>query len=268
MFISRGPQRPYDAGLARIAAIMAAAASFLALVTAGHAAERIGDTAVIHNIVEQVAATPAPIKVGDDVFANENVRTGAESAAKFVFSDQTNLALGPTSTVKLDRFVYKGNNVNYVKAAVNFTAGAFRFTTGASEKGAYELKTNTATIGVRGTVFDVLVENGESTVSLVEGAVAVCPRKNFDGDPRKLSKAALKEFHCIELTKAGQTTVVTARRAAFKATAFSFASAAGCGDGLCTQTTTTAAASTPAATSIANATPASGDNGVLCYWKP
>ena len=58
-------------------------------------------------------------------------------AAKFVFSDQTNLALGPTSTVKLDRFVYKGET-SYAKAAVNFAAGAFRFTTGASEKGAYQ----------------------------------------------------------------------------------------------------------------------------------
>ena len=245
-------------GSHRVVALACLAAGLASLTPAG-AAQRIGDTAVVRNTVEQVSTTPAAIKVGDDVFANENVRTGADSAAKFVFSDQTNLALGPTSQVKLDRFVYKGDT-NYVKAAVNFAAGAFRFTTGVSEKGAYELKTNTATIGVRGTVFDVLVAGGESTVTLVEGAVAVCPRKNFDGDPRKLSKTQLKAFHCIELTKAGQTTVVTARRASFKATAFSFASAAGCEDGLCTATTTTAAATPVNPSQI-------GGGDIMCYMK-
>ena len=239
----------------RPAGVMIGLLASLAVSGAASAVERIGGTAVARNVVEQVAAAPAAIKVGDDVFANEAVRTGAESAAKFVFSDQTNLALGPTSTVKLDRFVYKGDT-SYVKAAVNFAAGAFRFTTGVSEKGAYELKTNTATIGVRGTVFDVLVVGGESTITLVEGAIAVCPRQNFDGDPRKLSKAQLKAFHCIELNKAGQTTVVTARRASLKATPFSFASAAGCGDGLCTATTATAAM-----------TPIGGSGDIMCYMK-
>ncbi len=219
------------------------------------AAERIGDTAVARNVVEQLAATPRPIGVGDDVFADERVRTGADSAAKFVFSDQTNLALGPTSTVKLDRFVYQGST-SYLKAAVNFTTGAFRFTTGASEKAAYELKTSTATIGVRGTVFDVLVRPGDTTITLVEGAIAVCPRKNFDGDPRRLSKAQLHAFHCIELTRAGQTTLVSPRRASLKATPFSFASAAGCGDGLCTVTATAAVTPVP-----------DGSGDTMCYMK-
>jgi hypothetical protein len=223
--------------------------------TAGSAAETIGKTAVSRNIVEQVATTPAAIQVGDNVFANENVRTGEASAAKFVFSDETNLALGATSTVKLDRFVYKGQS-SYLKAAVNFTAGAFRFTTGGSEKGAYQLKTTTATIGVRGTVFDVLVAGGETTITLVEGAVDICPRKEFDGNPRKLSKAQRKAFHCVELNQVGQTASVTSRRASLKSIPFSFADAAGCDGGLC-GTTTTAELTQPAG----------GGGGLMCYMK-
>ena len=221
------------------------------------AAERIGQTAISRNVVEQVTTSPAAIQVGDDVFADEAVRTGGDSAAKFVFSDETNLALGSTSTVKLDRFVYKGET-SYLKAAVNFTAGAFRFTTGGSEKGAYQLKTNTATIGVRGTVFDVNVAGGESTITLVEGAIDVCPRKLYDGDPRKLSKAQLKALHCVQLTKAGQTTVVTSRRASLKASPFSFAEATGCGGDLCTATQT-AQQSRPAGMA--------GGGGLMCYMK-
>ncbi len=216
--------------------------------------ERIGNTALVHNTVERLAARVAAIQAGDDVFADENVRTGAESAAKFVFSDETNLALGPTSTVKLDRFVYKGP-VSYTKAAVNFAAGAFRFTTGGSEKRAYELKTSTATIGVRGTVFDVLVEGAATTVSLVEGDVVVCPRKNYDGDPRRLTQAQLAKYHCVELKRPGQTALITPRRASFKAQAFSFASSfcSDAGSGLCGASTTAQVTQT---------------GGIACYAKP
>lgn len=221
------------------------------------AAEKIGRTAVSRNVVEQVATSPNAIQVGDDVFANENVRTGQDSAAKFVFSDDTNLAVGATSSVKLDKFVYN-NDTSYVKAAVNFTAGAFRFTTGGSEKGAYQLKTTTATIGVRGTVFDVKVAGGETTVTLIEGAVAICPRKQYDGDPRKLSKAQLVAFHCVELTKAGDTAVVGARRASLKSAPFNFAAATGCDGGICSATTSA---------ELAGGAPAPASGGTLCYMK-
>ena len=207
------------------------------------AEERIGNTAVARNEVVRVT-TPAStsIQVGDDVFADENVRTGVDSSAKFVFSDQTNLAVGPTSTVRLDKFVYKGDT-SYAKAAMGLAAGAFRFTTGGSDKRAYEIKTSTATIGVRGTVFDVLVNRQDTIVTLVEGAVAVCPRANFDGDPRRLSKPQLKRYHCVELDRPGQSTKVTSRLASAPAgtAPFSFAGSFCASDAsLCSATATAA----------------------------
>ncbi len=224
------------------------------------AQNRIGNTAIAHNEVSQLsAARTSAIQVGDDVFADEQVKTGQESSAKFVFSDQTNLALGPTSTVKLDRFVYKGETT-YAKAAVNFAAGAFRFTTGGSEKGAYQLKTGTATIGVRGTVFDVSVKNGVTNVTLIEGEIAICPRGRYDGDPRKLSKAQLKHFDCQDLTKPGQTARVTSRSASLSGTPVNFAGTVCGGDaGLCS--TTTAAASSVTIGSAA----LDPNNPALCY---
>ena len=221
---------------------------------AARAEDRIGKTEIAKNVVQRVVTTASSaIQPGDDVFANENVRTGVESAAKFVFSDSTNLAIGPTSTVKLDRFVYN-SDVSYAKAAVRFTAGAFRFTTGASEKKAYQLKTDTATIGVRGTIFDVSVSRGVTIVTLVEGEIAVCPRSKFDGDPRTLSKAQLAKFQCQDLTQPGQTAKVTSRSAALSPVPFSFASNfCSDGGGLCSASTSTAAA-TPA-------------GALMCYMK-
>jgi hypothetical protein len=226
------------------------------------AAGKIGSTAVARNEVSQVASKVTPIALGDDVFMNEQVKTGVDSAAKFVFSDQTNLALGPTSTVKLDRFVYKGD-ANYAKAAVNFTAGVFRFTTGGSDKGAYELKTSTATIGVRGTIFELSVSGGVTNLTLIEGEIAVCPRGSYDGDPRKLSKAQLKQHHCQDLTQPNQTARITARNAAASAKPVNFAAsiAGGCGE-VCTTTTSVASLATPAAGPLNPNSPA------LCYVNP
>lgn len=233
----------------------------LVAIGGAQAQNRIGNTAVAHNDVTQLStAKTVAIQVGDDVFADEQVKTGLDSAAKFVFSDQTNLALGPTSTVKLDRFVYKGETT-YAKAAVNFAAGAFRFTTGASEKGAYQLRTTTATIGVRGTVFDVSVKGGVTTVTLIEGEIAVCPRGRYDGDPRKLTKAQLKHYGCEDLTRAGQTARVTSRSASLSSTPVNFAEDVCSGDaGLCTTTTTASASAVPLGSAALDP-----NNPALCY---
>lgn len=243
--------------------ILALVGLVLAGLLPARAENRIGNTAVAKNIVQQIAASKtAPIVLGDDVFMNEQVKTGVESAAKFVFSDQTNLALGPTSTVKLDRFVYKGD-VDYAKAAVNFTAGAFRFTTGGSDKGAYQLKTSTATIGVRGTIFELSVTRGVTDLTLIEGEIVVCPRAKFDGDPRRLSKAQVQRFQCQDLTQPNQTARITARRAALSSTPVNFAANFCAGGGELCSVSTMASASSPVMTGTLDP-----NNPALCYANP
>jgi hypothetical protein len=65
------------------------------------------------------------------------------------FIDSTNLSVGSSSSVRLDKFVYdpkKGSG----RVAIDITKGAFRFVTGAQNKGDYKVKTPTGTIGMRG----------------------------------------------------------------------------------------------------------------------
>jgi ferric-dicitrate binding protein FerR (iron transport regulator) len=190
------------------------------------AEDRIGAATLANNEVLRVD-TGAAIRVEDSVFRNESVRTGQDSAAKFVFVDATNLALGPSSTVKLDRFVFS-DETSYSHAAVNLAKGAFRFSSGSSPKDAYEIKTGNATIGVRGTILDILAQPGRTVVSLVEGQAVVCPRSRFDGDPRKLSAPSLKKLDCGELLHPGDTIVVSSTGTKNAAAPFSFAAAA-CG---------------------------------------
>src|SRR3984957_15522070 len=121
-----------------------------------HAQARVGEAAVVKNEVVRVTGeAPSQINVGDGVLRDEIVRTGLDSAARLVMADSTNLSLGPNATIKLDRTVFNDEHT-YRDIAIRLTAGAFRFVTGNSEKVAYKITTPVATIGVRGTVLDIL----------------------------------------------------------------------------------------------------------------
>jgi hypothetical protein len=116
------------------------------------------------------------IRLLDDIYHNEVIETGDESATEFVFLDETKLALGPNSSLVLDRFVYDpdSDTGSFVLTA---TAGVFRFVSGKLPKNAYEIHTPTATIGIRGTVFSFIViagspEGAAKVVVTVEEGVA------------------------------------------------------------------------------------------------
>src|SRR3984893_7409966 len=135
---------------------------------------RVGEAAVVKNeVVRVMASATSQINVGDGVLRDEIVRTGLDSAARLVMADSTNLSLGPSATVKLDRTVFNDEH-SYRDIAIKLATGAFRFVTGHSEKAAYKITTSVATIGVRGTVLDILSQRGKTTVVLQEGASRVC----------------------------------------------------------------------------------------------
>jgi len=140
--------------------------------TASAAEERIGVAVVVRNLVSQLEPQVTRIAKGDVVVRNEVVRTAADSDARLVFRDDTNLSLGPGSTLRLDRTVFDDPKPGDI--AIKLTSGTFRIITGNSNKEAYEIKTPIATLGVRGTKFDVRVQRRRETVVLVAGTVTVC----------------------------------------------------------------------------------------------
>ena len=87
-----------------------------------------------------VGANSQTLSPGSELHASETVRTGNLGQADLVFIDNTNLTVGPTSEVLLDKFVYDpiGSSGRVVMQA---TRGAFRFVTGKQDHSAYQLKT-------------------------------------------------------------------------------------------------------------------------------
>jgi ferric-dicitrate binding protein FerR (iron transport regulator) len=132
----------------------------------------IGVAAVVRNTVSQLEPHATRIAKGDEVVRNEVVRTAVDSDARLVFRDDTNLALGPNSTLKLDRTVFDDPKPGDI--VIKLASGAFRFVTGNSNKEAYEIKTPIATMGVRGTTLDILVQKRRNTIVLRAGKVTIC----------------------------------------------------------------------------------------------
>jgi hypothetical protein len=140
------------------------------------AQNRIGNAASITNQVEGLShGTARPLVAGSDIHANEIVRTADASVAQLVFLDNTNLSVGPKSSVTLDRFVYDPDR-STGKVVVRATRGVFRFVTGSQRPQNYTITTPIATIGVRGTVFDLLVEANRIVAVLVSGKIRVTTR--------------------------------------------------------------------------------------------
>lgn len=158
-----------------IATVAALAAGFLTALCGPAAAETDIGAAVIaeRQVSGSLNGRVRTVTVGSDVFADEIIRTGRDSAARLVFRDETHLMMTANAVVTLDRFVFNPDRTA-TEAVVRATRGAFRWVSGASPSGAYEIRTPIATIGVRGTVFDLLVEAARVTVVLQAGAVEVC----------------------------------------------------------------------------------------------
>jgi hypothetical protein len=116
--------------------------------TASNAQSAIGQAQAIKPQADgSVAGKLAP---GSNVHESETIRTGNAGAANLRFVDDTNLTVGPASTVKLDKFVYDPSKKDAGTVSLEVSRGAFRFIAGSQNKGEFKIKTPYGTLGVRG----------------------------------------------------------------------------------------------------------------------
>jgi hypothetical protein len=228
----------------RILAILAlGVVSAISTIETADAQQAIGSATTAQNqVTRELGGASSPLTAGGPVFRNDAVKTGPDSLAKLVFLDSTNLAVGPTSRVVLDRFVYEGDP-NAQKVAVNLAKGVFRFTTGSLDKKAYTIDTPTAAIGVRGTVLDIDVRSTQTRATLVEGRAFICPRKagvTLEQQVRACATGAGR-CDCEVIDHPGETALVKkvggANQASLTSTAVNFASLCSGAASLCSSDT-------------------------------
>ena len=139
------------------------------------AAEASGEAVSVSQTASADGASGSRIiEVKGPLFTGDVVKTDASGQVQVLFRDDTRLVVGPNSQVSLDSFVFQGPATAKM-FSIDAVRGAFRFITGTSLKQAYSIKTPTATIGVRGTEFDVsITPDGATNLALFGGSVRVC----------------------------------------------------------------------------------------------
>jgi hypothetical protein len=131
--------------------------------------------AVVQSASAEGAGGQRLLMVSASLFMGDRVRTGDIGEAQIRFRDQTKLVVGPNSSLLIDKFIFNPDKT--AKAiSINAIKGSFRWISGVSPKSAYSIQTPTATIGIRGTRFDLSVVNGVTNFALYEGGAKICKK--------------------------------------------------------------------------------------------
>jgi hypothetical protein len=115
--------------------------------TAANAQSRIGSATSVQP--EASGSVGGTLNVGSGVHENETIRTGSAGQAGMRFNDQSNLSVGHSSSVRLDKFVYDPHK-GAGSAVIEATRGTFRFSSGSQNGGQVKIRTPYGTLGVRG----------------------------------------------------------------------------------------------------------------------
>jgi FecR-like protein len=144
---------------------------------------------IVNVVTAEYASDERRLATGDNVRQDDLIEVSGDGTGEIRLRDDTQLALGPGSRLLLDEFVYNPD-ISGGAIVLNLVKGAFRFVTGTAAKPAYVIRTPSAAITVRGTIFDVYVQaSGLSWLLLIEGAIEVCNDRGDCGlhdEPGKL----------------------------------------------------------------------------------
>ncbi len=141
----------------------------------GQAAAEAGKAvAVVQSATVTGRSGRQTLKVGMPVSLGDRIKTDTRGQAQLLFTDDTKLVVGPNSSLVIESYLLSsGSTVN--KFAVKALGGSFRFITGKSAKSAYAIKTPAATIGIRGTSFDLTVgRSGDASIVVFTGEAEIC----------------------------------------------------------------------------------------------
>lgn len=150
----------------RIMILFLAAALWL-MASVGQIAGMRGDVKVDR------AAKSLKAHIGMALQKGDRLTTAANASAQLIFHDDTVITLGKNSDFRVEDFDYAG-----AKPTAKFSAvkGALKVMTGQIAKTApqnFELKSRTATIGIRGTHFLGVIEPDGDTFACTDGKIAV-----------------------------------------------------------------------------------------------
>ena len=112
------------------------------------------------------------VKRGQKLYQGQKIRTSMNSSAELLLSDKTFLYLGERSDIKLTRFFLGKGNSNDINQ-LELVRGLLRFASAGIKKNNFSIRTQNASVGVRGTNFDIMFNKHGTEVSVNRGTIDV-----------------------------------------------------------------------------------------------
>ena len=112
------------------------------------------------------------LKRRSKVYVGEKLVTGKNGRGQVRFIDGAVLSLRPETELKIHKYSY-GKDKAVEGSWMSLLKGGFRTITGAIAKKKYKLTTSMATIGIRGTHYEAVINNEQLYVALWDGGVTL-----------------------------------------------------------------------------------------------
>ena len=140
-----------------IAALFALAPAWAADQPAGMIKTAKGSASIEH------AGQKTPAQAGAALMASDRVVTGADGSVGITLRDETLLAVGPNSSVWLEKYAFDPTSHEGVLDATvkRGTLGVISGKLSKQSPGSVQFRTPTSILGVRGTKFVIDVKDGE-----------------------------------------------------------------------------------------------------------
>lgn len=124
-------------------------------------------------VVRTAAGTTKTLAIGSKVEAGDTVETAKRTYARLKFSDGSEVTLKPDTRFKVEKYVYDKDKPKDDAGSFSLIKGGLRTITGQvgkrGDQNSYRMKTPTATIGIRGTIYDATYCTGDSCGAIPPG---------------------------------------------------------------------------------------------------
>lgn len=155
----------------RIVTMLAWMVSAPAWAASGYVHDAVGDVSAAVGKAEAHS-----VAINDAIVSDTVVNTGDKSHAVLKFEDGQVVVMQANSTFHVREYRYEPKQVEKSNILFSMLKGGMRFVTGLvgqSNRGAFQLDTPNATIGIRGTEFMVVMGNSPMYSQVVSGSISV-----------------------------------------------------------------------------------------------
>jgi hypothetical protein len=120
---------------------------------------------------------PLTATTGLELHKKDTITTGADGKAQMIFQDETIVSIGYNSIFSIEEYLYDTQSSSETSVLFQVSQGVFKAITGKIGKlnpKKFKLKTKTATIGIRGTVFFGDVKPNEREIIIcTQGSIVI-----------------------------------------------------------------------------------------------